>query len=88
MQMIQVPGAALLTSVSFFSASNKSYFPEPTKSILTVGAHNQAIAKSSFHDLQFKVQTGSRYLGRLHWLPSWPGSMSPGKCLLLDPCGD
>ena len=39
------------------------YFPEPTKSILIVRAHNCTIAKSSFKDLQFKVQTGSRYLG-------------------------
>jgi hypothetical protein len=39
------------------------YFPEPTKSILVVRAHNRTTAKSSFKDLQFKVQTGSRYLG-------------------------
>jgi hypothetical protein len=37
------------------------YFPEPTKSILLVRAHNRTIARSSFQDLQFKVQTGSRY---------------------------
>jgi hypothetical protein len=39
------------------------YFPEPTKSILIARAHNQHTAKSTFQDLQFKVTTGSRYLG-------------------------
>jgi hypothetical protein len=40
------------------------YFPEPTKSILIVRAHNRTNSKSSFKDLQFKVQTtSSRHLG-------------------------
>jgi hypothetical protein len=39
------------------------YFPEPTKSILVVRSHNLYTAKSAFTDLQFKVTTGSRYLG-------------------------
>ncbi len=39
------------------------YFPEPSKSILIVRAHNRTRAKSSFDVLGFKVQTGSRYLG-------------------------
>jgi hypothetical protein len=39
------------------------YFPEPSKSILIVRAHNRTRAKSSLDDLGFKVQTGSRYLG-------------------------
>jgi hypothetical protein len=39
------------------------YFPEPSKSILIVRAHNRTRAKSSFDDLSFKVQTGSCYLG-------------------------
>jgi hypothetical protein len=39
------------------------YFPEPTKSILIVRAHNRREAKSHFHDLRFQVETGSRYLG-------------------------
>jgi hypothetical protein len=39
------------------------YFPEPSKSILIVRAHNRTRAKSTFDNLGFKVQTGSRYLG-------------------------
>jgi hypothetical protein len=39
------------------------YFPEPTKSILIVRAHNRTISRSTFNDLKFKVQAGSRYLG-------------------------
>jgi hypothetical protein len=39
------------------------YFPEPSKSILIVQAHNRTRARSTFDDLGFKVQTGSRYLG-------------------------
>jgi hypothetical protein len=39
------------------------YFPEPTKSILVVRAHNQFVAKSTFEDLQFKVTTGSPFIG-------------------------
>jgi hypothetical protein len=39
------------------------YFPEPSKSILIVRAHNLHAAKPAFADLHFKVQTGSRYLG-------------------------
>ncbi len=39
------------------------YFPEPTKSILIVRAHNRHEARSCFKDLRFQVETGSRYLG-------------------------
>ena len=39
------------------------YFPEPTKSILIVRAHNRPEARSCFKDLRFQVETGSRYLG-------------------------
>ena len=39
------------------------YFPEPSKSILVVPGHNLESAKLAFPDFNFKVQTGSRYLG-------------------------
>jgi hypothetical protein len=39
------------------------YFPEPSKSIIIVRAHNRTRAKSSFDNLGFKWQTGGRYLG-------------------------
>jgi hypothetical protein len=39
------------------------YFPEPLKSILIARAHNRTRAKSTFDDLDFKVQTGSCQVG-------------------------
>jgi hypothetical protein len=39
------------------------YFPDPTKSILVVCAHNLHIAKATFKDLCLKVTTSSLYLG-------------------------
>jgi hypothetical protein len=39
------------------------YFPEPLKSILIVRTHNRTRTSSTFDNLGFKVQTGSRYLG-------------------------
>jgi hypothetical protein len=39
------------------------YFPEPSKSILIVRTHNRTRTSSTFDNLGFKVQTGSRYLG-------------------------
>jgi hypothetical protein len=43
--------------------STYGYFPEPSKNILIVRAHNRTRAKSTLNGLGFKVQTGSRYLG-------------------------
>jgi hypothetical protein len=39
------------------------YSPEPSISILIVRAHNRTIGRSTFHDVKFKVQTSSCYLG-------------------------
>ena len=39
------------------------YFPEPTKSILVVPPAMVELAKEYFHDHEFKITTGSRYLG-------------------------
>ena len=41
----------------------RGYFPEPSKSVLVVAAHNVERAKAPFADLNFKVVMGSRYLG-------------------------
>jgi hypothetical protein len=39
------------------------YYPEPTKSILVVPQHSLEAAHIAFADFNFKVTTGSRYLG-------------------------
>ena len=41
----------------------RGYFPEPSKSILIVQEHNKEKAEVCFADFDFKVVTGSRYLG-------------------------
>ena len=42
---------------------NCGYYPEPTKSILIVPPHSLEDAETAFADLDFKVTTGSSYLG-------------------------
>jgi hypothetical protein len=42
---------------------NYGYYPEPTKSIMVVPQHNLEAAQLAFADLNFKVTTGSQYLG-------------------------
>jgi hypothetical protein len=39
------------------------YCPEPLKSMLAAQEHNLEAAEKAFSDLEFKVTTGSRYLG-------------------------
>jgi hypothetical protein len=59
------------------------YFPEPRKK-----DHNHKIARSTFQELQFKVQTGSCYIGTT-WAPELTRKVGLRKDLLsLDQCCD
>ena len=42
---------------------NFGYYLEPSKSILVVPQHNLEAAQATFADMNFKITTGSRYLG-------------------------
>ena len=41
----------------------RGYFPEPTKSILTIKPAMVEQAKARFDNLRFEVVTGTRYMG-------------------------
>ena len=46
------------------------YFPESSKSILVVAAHNVEEANVEFAGLKFQVEIGSRYLGSVIGKPT------------------